>query len=76
MCDFTSVVYQTHCLVPAEAQEPFCGEDPRKAGIYETGKVGRPEVGYLQAYQFLSGHQDGVIETIHSRVCYPQAFIE
>ena len=76
MRDFTSVVYQTHRLVSAEEQEPFRGEDPRKAGVYETYKVGRPEVGYPRAWQFLSVHRDGVIETVNSRDCDPQAFIE
>ena len=76
MHDFTSVVYQTHCRVPAEAQGPFHGEDPRKAGIYETKQVSRPEVGYPQAWQFLSVYQDGIIETINSHDCDPQAFIE
>ena len=65
MRHFTSVVYQTHHLVSAEDQEPFRGEDPRKAGVYET-----------RAWQFLSVHQDGVIETVNSRDCDPQAFIE
>ena len=76
MHDFTSVVYQTHHLVSAEEQEPFCGEDPRKAGIYETYKVGRPEVGYPWAWQFHSVHWDSIVETVNSHDCDPQAFIE
>ena len=76
MRDLPSVVYQTHRLVSAEEQEPFRGEDPRKAGVYEPYKVGRPEVGYPRAWQFLSVHRDGVVETVNSRDCDPQAFIE
>ena len=63
-------------LVSAEEQEPFHGEDPWKAGIYKMYKVGRPEVGYPWAWQFLSVHQDGIIETVKSCDCDPQAFIE
>ena len=72
MHDFTSVVYQTHCLVSAEEQEPFHGKDPWKAGIYKMYKVSRPKVGYLQAWQFLSVHWDGVIKTVNSCDCDPQ----
>ena len=76
MCNFTSVVYQTHHLVPAEAQEPFRGDDPWKAGVYEMKQVSRPEVGYPWAWQFLSVHWDGIIKAVNSRDCDPQAFIE
>ena len=76
MRDFTSVVYQTQHLVPAEAQGPFHGEDMWKAGDYETYKVGRPKVGYPWAWQFLSVHRDGIIKTVNSRDCDPQTFIK
>ena len=65
-----------HRLVSAEALEPFHGKDPWKTGVYEMYKVGRPKVGYPWAWQFLSVHQDGVVETVNSRDCDPQAFIE
>ena len=70
--------FWTHllCLVSAEEREAFCGDDPWKAGVYEPYKVGRPEVGYPRAWQFLSVHRNGVIEAVNSRDCDPQAFIE
>ena len=63
-------------LVSAEEQEPFHGEDPRKAGVYEMYKVGRPEVGYPRAWQFLSVYRDGIVKTVNSCDCDPQAFIK
>ena len=63
-------------LVSAEEQEPLHGEDPQKAGIYEMYKVGRPKVGYPWAWQFLSVYRDGIVESINSSDCDPQAFIE
>ena len=70
--------FWTHLLhlVSAKEREAFCGEDPWKAGVYEPYKVGRPEVVYPQAWQFLSVHQDGVVKTINSHDCDPQAFIK
>ena len=70
--------FWTHLLrlVSAEEQEAFHGDDPWKAGVYEPYKVGRPEVGYPRMWQFLSVHQDGIIKTVNSCDCDPQAFIE
>ena len=70
--------FWTHLLhlVSAEERETFRGDDPRKAGVYEMYKVGRPEVGYPRAWQFLSVHRDDVIESVNSHDCDPQAFIK
>ena len=69
--------FWTHfLLIPAKEREAFRGNNPRKAGVYETYKVSRPEVGYLRVWQFLSVHRDGVIKSVNSRDCDPQAFIE
>ena len=70
--------FWTHLLhlVSAEEREAFRGDDPRKAGVYEPYKVGRPKVGYPRAWQFLSVHRDSIVETINSRDCDPQAFIK
>ena len=64
------------CLVSAEEQEAYHGDNPRKAGDYKPYKVGRPKVGYPRVWQFLSVYRDGVVETINSSDCDPQAFIE
>ena len=63
-------------LIPAEERETFHGDDPRKAGVYEMYKVGRPKVGYPWVWQFLSVHRDGIVESVNSHDCDPQAFIE